>query len=1277
MRRFAPHNHTYFSNLRGLDALSSPEQLIDRAVEIGLAGLAITEHGCVSSHVRANEYGQEVQKEHPDFKVALGEEQYLIKERGMGQRYWHHIMIAKDAIGAQMLREMSSIAWLNSYFDRGVQRVPILYSEVEDTIRKYGKGHLIASQACIGGRCAGRTLQMIRAEHVGDEPTIRECHDDIVEYMLWMDRWFGDDYYLEVAPAAYDEQIEVNRRMKSVSKAFGKKIVIGDDSHRTYKQDYAAHKAFLNSKFDDEREDIDSFYKYTYLQTDDEIEEHLKDTELDVPELYKNSMEVYDKVENYSLLKPQRVPQIAVPDIPKVKSNTKYEHLDTLRDSDSPQERYWLYHCERFLKDKGLYNDVYLSELDHEADVQLEVGHHLGTCIFSYPIFLSHYLDKIWDCGSIIGPGRGSDSAGLDNYAFGLTQTDPIKAGINNYFRYLNKTRYELPDADFDMAPTARPKWFQRIRDEEGETRVVQVCTFTTIGSRAAILSACRGYRSQDYPDGIDLDEAQYISSLIGSDRGFTYTISDMVDGNESKGLKPNQLFVSEVSKFPGLLDIIKKIEGVITARSIHASGILFFDKGHEYDSCALMKATDGSIITQYSLHDAEKMSNVKFDALLTDVCEKISQTLLMLQEHGKIDRSLSLRQMYDRYLHPDVLPIEDKKIWDTIDSGTIPSLFQFETVVGGQAIKKLKPTSIQQLAAINALIRLMAQEKGGESPQDRYYRIQQHPEQWIQEMDSAKVPKGDQKIIEEYCGHTFGTLPLQDDLMLMLMDERLFGFELAFVNKARKVISKKKMQEIPRLHKDILEHAKNPITGKYIWDALFSEQLGYAFNKEHTYSYSLIALQCAYLYIYFPSVYWNCACLRTDAGLENDDNSNYAKLARAVGNMINLGTSIKPIDINKSQYLFEPDEENNAILYGMKALNGVGGDIIQSIVSNRPYHSLSDFIDRTNANKTAVIALIKSGAFDAFGERKEVMKSYLMSVSNPKKRITLQNFKGLMEQNMIPSELDFQRRVFTFNKMLKANKKVGDWYCINYNYYDFYEQFFDINLLEPREGTTMIPAKTWDKAYKKAMEPAREYFKRHQTEILAKVNARLLQEQWDKYCGNGSYSAWEMDSMGYYYHPHELMHINKRMFQIVSYKELPREPEVEYTLRRNGRDIPIFKTHRICGTVVGKNAAKASIYLLTPDSGVVNIKFGRDYFARYNRRISEVDENGVNKVKEQGWFQKGTLVVVNGFRRGEVFQAKRYKKTPSHQLYIIDSISKDGIINMRNNRYGEEVEYD
>lgn len=411
---------------------------------------------------------------------------------------------------------------------------------------------------------------------------------------------------------------------------------------------------------------------------------------------------------------------------------------------------------------------------------------------------------------------------------------------------------------------------------------------------------------------------------------------------------------------------------------------------------------------------------------------------------------------------------------------------------------------------------------------------------------------------------------------------------------------------------------------------------------------------------------------MRVDSGLDEDAASNYAKIAKAVGNIRHRGINISLIDINKSQYGFEPDSKNNKIIYGMKGLNGISGEIIQEIIENRPYIGLQDFQEKVKCNKTVMISLIKSGAFDQFCERSEVMREYITSVSEPKKRITLQNFNGLVERNMIPNELDFQRRLFRYNKALKKNCSIDGLFVMKSdNYYKFFEEFFDIDLLEPYGNKLAIKQDIWKKLYTKNMKPASDYFKQYQQEMLDKYNQCLFQEQWDKYA-SGNYSSWEMDSLAMYYHEHELAKVNLRHHDIKNFGDLSSNPIVEKTFKRNGIEIPIFKLDRIAGTVIAKDDAHSSFSLLTVNDGVVTVKVSRDYFARINRRISEVQEDGTKKVREAGWLQKGTRLIVQGIRRGDMFIAKRYSKSKYHQVYKITNIAANGFIESTYLRYGE-----
>ena len=1266
--RFELHCHSDYSNIRLIDSINQIDKIVDYAIEIGLAGICLTDHEALGGWIKLDKKRQQVQETYPDFKIGYGNEIYLTDDRSTSQKYWHFILIAKDEIGAKMLRKLSSNSWMNSYFDRGMERVPTLKEELEACIFEFGTGHLIASTACLGSELDHCILEMDKAEKVGNLEGKTEYYNRIIDFVKWCYLLFKDDFYFEVQPAQSKEQLIVNRRMKALSNYFGIKIVVTTDSHYLKKSDREVHKAFLNSKQGDR--EVDSFYSYAYLQTTEEVIANLADTGLDYEELEANTLEVKNKIKDFGFAHKQQVPQVEVPNYDKKKSFLKYPTLNYLFESDNPQERYWVNYCINRLKELDLYNEEYLARLEEEADIQKVIGDKLETCMFAYPIFLQHYIDSFWEIGSTVGAGRGSACSGLNHYLLGITQLDPIKYNLP-YWRYSNKERIELGDIDIDICPSKREEIFNYIRKERGTLGCIQVCTYGTETTRSAIQTACRGYRSKDFPDGIDNDVAQYMTSLAPSERGFVWPIHDLIYGNEEKGRKPVKNFLAEANKYPGLLEIIEKIEGLINHRGIHASGVNFYDKDPFKTAC-FMKATSGAIVTQFSLHDAEYCGDVKFDFLVTEIQDVIVQCLNMLSEYNEVEQGLTLRELYDKYLHPDVLPIEDDKIWDTLAEGKVLKLFQFDSQVGSQTVKTLRPRSPREMANCNSIMRLMAAEKGGETPTERYKRMKDNMSRWYEEMDRWHLREVDQKTLEKYYLETYATPGQQEDMMMILMDPDICGFSLKEANDARKICAKKQMNRIEELHELVLTKAVNQRLGEYVWETAIKPQMGYSFSLIHSLAYSFVGLQTIYLATYFDSVYWNTACLRVDAGLDEDASSNYGKIAKAVGNIIYRGIPMELIDINKSGYMFEPDIESGSILYGMKGLNGVGGEIIQQIIENRPYESIEEFIELVHPKKPVIVSLIKAGAFDKlYEDRYEIMKDYIWSICEPKKRITLQNFNGLMERDLIPEELNWEKRLFVFNKALRKFCKVNDYFIIKDNFYDFYEEFFDVDLLEEFEEGLAIKDTVWKKLYTKGMDKARDYFKANQDKLLEQLNNKLFQEMWNKYA-SGSLATWEMDSLGFYYHEHPLKNINKTMYNIVPYNELPSNPTVERKFKRNGVDIPLFKTTRIIGAVVAKEDNKSCISLLTPESGVVTVKMSRDYYARLNRQISELQADGTKKVREKGWFTRGTLLVFNGFKRSGMFFTKSYRHTKSHQCYKIIDI-EDNQLNMTAWRWGEE----
>ena len=1313
MKRLEIHSHTEYSNIRLLDAINRPKDLINRAIDIGLSGICITDHETLSAHMKVNIYAQELLEKYPDFKIGLGNEIYLCPTRESGQKYYHFILIAKNKTGHRALRELSSRAWMNSYYDRGMERVVTLYSDLEEIVHKY-PNTLIATTACLGGEISTQTLNLINAEAIGDQQAATAAHQDIVNFILWCKELFKDDFYIECAPGCSKDQIAVNKRLVSIAQCFNIPMVIGSDAHYLKKEDRYVHKAFLNSK-GRERE-VDDFYEYAYLQDNDEIKENIsKSIPDELDKMIYNSQQIWEKIENYSLKHAQTIPKVNVKDYPKscwwgvnnpdADEMENYPILKSMFTSDDKIERYWVNQCwdkleELFGENESVFDHYeYLDRLEEEADIKSTVGEKLGTNIFAYPVTLQHYVDLFWECGSIVGAGRGSSCSGLNHYLLGVTQLDPIQWDLP-FFRYMNKDRTdELPDIDLDLCPSKRPLILKKIKEERGQNfnknidelskqnlGCTLVATFGTESTKSAILTSCRGYRSKDYPDGIDVDTAQYMSSLVPSERGFIWSLSDMIYGNPDKDRKPVNTFIKEVNQYPGLLDIMFGIEGLISRRGSHASGVILFDED-PYEYCCFMKTPNGEICTQYDLHMVEAAGCTKYDFLVTDVSDKITETIKLLQKYNEIDNSLTLREVYNKYFHPSVLPIEDKKYWDALAEGRVLNVFQLDSQVGSQAAKKIKPKNIRELMDCNGLMRLMTAEKGQESPMDKYVRFKNNINLWYQEMDREGLTKEEQKILEPYFLSSYGVPPSQEQMMRMTMDPNICDFTLAEANAARKTVGKKIMSKIPELHDKVLKSAKSPALGAYVWKYGMGPQMGYAFNQPHALAYSFIGFQTLFIAINWNPIYWNTACLIVNSGsLETEEDTkekgtDYAKMAKALGDIISKGIKVSLIDINKSNYSFEPDVENNQILFGMKALNGVGTSVIEQIMQARPYYSFKDFLTRCPLTKTPMISLIKAGAFGNLETEwaKElnieprilIMVFYLSIVSEPKKKLTLQNFNGLIQRNLVPKSLDEQKTIFLFNKYLKANKKVGKYYVFDQACEELYSKYYDLDKLNIINGLTCILQTDWDKIYQKEMDTARDWLKENQKTILKEFNELLFLEYWDKYA-KGSISAWEMESLCFYYHEHELAHVNISKYGLSNFFNLPEEPEVDYFYRRNGKQIPIFKLTKIVGTVISKNDTRSSITILTTE-GIVDVKFTKDYYAMYNRQISELQEDGTKKIMEKGWFTRGTKVMITGFRRDDMFVAKSYSNTSTHQLYQITDVDQKGNMTLIHERYGTE----
>ena len=1307
------HNHTQYSNARLRDCIIKEDDLLKYAVELGHEVVAITDHESIMNAIKVEKVYKKIKEKNPDFKVIFGNEIYLCRN-GLnstnfvaGQdKYYHFILLAKDAIGHQQIREISTRAWQRSYMARGMRRVPTYYQDLIDIIGA-NRGHVIGCTACLGGALG---TQLMKYKETKSE----DLYGKIINWCEQMEWIFGaDNFFLELQPSESNEQTYVNRMLIDLANNFHYRYIISTDSHYLKKEDAAIHAAYLNAQ-DGDRE-VASFYATTYMMNTEELESHLDLTEAELEEAYRNIRSISAMCEDYSLLKPLKIPalQWKEPDT-EYFDRAWYLAIPSLRkfyESDYEGDRVLARAIvDRLIKEPALQTSAVYAAIEDNLDKTWESSLVNKTHWSAYFLNLQRIIDVCWEAGTLVGCGRGSGVGFILLYILGITQINPLAETVQTYsFRFLNPSRVSVLDIDTDIEGGRRADVLNAFRKVYGQDKVANVATFRTEKSKSAVLTAARGL-------GIDVDVAQYIASLIPADRGQLRTLDQCMYGDEENGFEPIKQFIYEMTEnYPELWEVAHKIEGLVCGTGIHAGGVIFVDEPF-VNSTALMRAPDGTICTQFDLHDCEDASLIKMDLLSVEAMDKMHICLDLLCDYGYVERKSTLRETYENTIGIYNLERAAADMWHMVWNHDIQSLFQMEKQSGIQGIALTKPESVDDLAHLNSIIRLMAQEKGGEMPLNKYARFKENIQLWYDEMYSFGLKESEMKILEPIIAGSYGICESQEAFMQLVQIPECGGFDLNFADKLRKAIAKKNPKAYDELTKEYFETCREKGLSmnlcNYVWNVLVATSRGYGFNLSHTLAYSLIALQEMNLAYRFPTMFWNCACLISDAGgaeseeaeeeeetveeihyedyegfedfVDDEDeddedtetettaaadkkkkktkSTNYGKIASAIGKIKSSGVNVAPPDINKSTYTFSPDIENNTIRYGLSGITKVGEELVRTIMEGRPYTSFEDFLKRIKINKPQMVNLIKSGAFDCFGDRVEIMHRYIDSISDVKKRITLQNMKMLIDFGLIPDDYDLERRVYNFNKYIKKMKLDSEFFGLDNIAFEFYSKHFDIDKLLPCEDTESgfkIRQVAWDTYYQRHMDIIRPFVQKHAAELLVAVNNRLTEETWNKYC-LGSMSKWEMDSVSFYSHDHELKDLDMWRYELSDFEELSEEPVVDRVIPIKGKQVPILKLFRICGTVLDRDKSKKTVTLLTT-SGVVTVKIFGGVFAQYDKQISERGADGKKHVIEKSMFSRGNKIIVIGVRDGDAFRAKKYSKTPYHLVEQIVEVNPDG----------------
>lgn len=473
------HSHTFYSNCRMLDATMSPKQLIDTSYKMGLKGIAVTDHETLSAHVKLAKYlkSEQDQGRKKNFKLIFGNEIYLVeknqikkaRENNEKTRFYHCILIAKNEHGYEFLRKQSTQAWKNSFWFRGMQRVPTYKDELKEMMKDY-KGDVIASTACIGSEMNQLSLKIYEeCANNDDELDINkvkksESFKKVCQYIKFMQNVFGEDnFYFELQPSHHRDQLIVNKLILLYSKLFDIRYTITTDAHYARPEDAPIHETFLKSRGGDR--DVSKFYATTYLFSPKELSEYFNDDIM--TNAFKTTHDIASQVEHFTFYHSAIIPRAKIPekflnDVPLIKLDSvrvfvellekqglsikQYNYINKYLSATNSSDKYYMYLILNGLLSKVKnITEKHLARIDIELEQIYEISKQINQHMSGYFLAELDFMNEMWKV-SILGPARGSAACFYTNYLLGIVQVDALKYDLK-WWRFLSKERVgDFPD---------------------------------------------------------------------------------------------------------------------------------------------------------------------------------------------------------------------------------------------------------------------------------------------------------------------------------------------------------------------------------------------------------------------------------------------------------------------------------------------------------------------------------------------------------------------------------------------------------------------------------------------------------------------------------------------------------------------------------------------------------------------------------------------------------------------------------------------------------------
>ena len=933
------HVHTQYSILDGQASIAS---LFERAKELEMPALAITDHG--------NMYGVKeflkVAKKFPEVKPIIGCEIYVtrhydhkLKDKDH-RSYFHLILLAKNYNGYKNLMKIVSTGHIEGkYYDK-----PRVSHEV---VEQYAEG-LVCCSACIAG-------EIPRAIIAGDMKGAEEA-------VMWHKKVFGDDFYLEVqqhkteipgqSQEVYERQLVANEGIFELAAKTGTKVVATNDVHFTRKEDGPAHDRLIcltTNVFVDDPNRM-RYTQQEYLKSEDEM----LDMFYKHPETLSNTLEVADKIESFKIDKDPILPKFDLPEefMADIDSYLeKYSHIIDAgrcdpKGNDRGVEFTWSVAFLCHLTYKGAaerYGDSLSDEQAERIEFELKT-----ICSMGFPdyfLIVQDFIAAARSEGISVGPGRGSAAGSAVAYCLKITNIDPIRYDLL-FERFLNPDRINMPDVDIDFDDDGRYRVFQYIEEKYGKDHISHVITYGTMAAKSAIKDVARVSR-------MSIEESNRLTKMV-PDRPFEATITDADGKKVTKEFKPklgNCLKYGELSselengneQTKEVLEYAGKLEGCIRQTGVHACAMII-GRGNltEYIpiSIANDKLTGEEVwVSQYDGHYIEEVGMLKMDFLGLRTLSIIKECQANIKKRSGIEFDI------------EKIPIDDKLTYELYSRGDTTSVFQFESPGMKEWLIKLQPTRFEDLIAMNALYR--------PGPMD-------YIPDFVERKQGRQPIVYDLPEMEGILQDTYGITVYQEQVMLL--SRKLADFTRGQADTLRKAMGKKIIDLLNSLKGLFLEggekngHPKDVL--EKIW-ADWEKFAAYAFNKSHATCYAWVSYQTGYLKAHYPAEF--------QAANLTKNLSNMDEIKKIMDDCKKNGIKVLNPDINESDARFTVNKQGE-IRFGLGGIKGFGDNIVRAILAEREenglFEDIFDFVERMAGivNRKAFESLLHAGAFDSFG---------------------------------------------------------------------------------------------------------------------------------------------------------------------------------------------------------------------------------------------------------------------------------------------------------------------